>query len=235
MSGYRFNKLFPKRNGPAVFTVIHAVEWKQVLRNVEIAQSVNADGAYIISHGVLRAPALIQMYLAIKREFPKFPLGINLLDMDALHALDAIPDACDALWFDDASITDRGRGEDAHIFLERRKMRPDWRGLSLGGVAFKGQKRIHNVAQAARNAMGFVDVITTSGPATGRPPTVKKIRTMREAIGDYPFANASGMTIENIGNYAKFLDAVLVGTGISSSFTQLDRPKTLDFIAAKSA
>ena len=54
---------------------------------------------------------------------------------------------------------------------------------------------------AARNAMPYMDVVTTSGPGTGKAAAPEKIRTIRQAIGDKPLAIASGVTPENVPDY----------------------------------
>jgi uncharacterized protein len=45
---------------------------------------------------------------------------------------------------------------------------------------------------------------------------------MRQALGGFPLAIASGITPENVEAYLPYVDAFLVATGISSSFTELD-------------
>jgi predicted TIM-barrel enzyme len=59
-----------------------------------------------------------------------------------------------------------------------------------------------------------MDVVTTSGPATGMEADDRKIGTFRNATGDAPLALASGVTPENAGRYAE-ADAFLVATGIN--------------------
>jgi predicted TIM-barrel enzyme len=77
-----------------------------------------------------------------------------------------------------------------------------------------------------------MDVITTSGMATGSAPAVEKIRSMREAIGKHPLAIASGMTPENVSQFMPYADAFLVATGISKSSYELDPAKVAAFVKA---
>ncbi len=65
-----------------------------------------------------------------------------------------------------------------------------------------------------------MDVVTTSGIATGQRADTAKIRTFRDALDaaplpPSPLALASGITPENIVHYAQDVDAVLVATGIN--------------------
>lgn len=67
-----------------------------------------------------------------------------------------------------------------------------------------------------------VDVVTTSGPGTGEPPTVEKLATMRQALGDRALAVASGITPENVEPFLPYVDAFLVATGIEHRFGYLE-------------
>ena len=58
-----------------------------------------------------------------------------------------------------------------------------------------------------------MDVVTTSGPATGETAEASRWR-VRAGLGDFPLALASGVTPENAATYAD-VDAFLVATGIN--------------------
>jgi hypothetical protein len=107
------------------------------------------------------------------------------------------------------------------IIRDRRKA-SGWQGLYFGGVAFKYQRPVHDLARAAGLASKYMDVITTSGPGTGQASSRAKIRAMKEALGDFPLAIASGITPANVHDYLDVADCFLVATGISKSFTELD-------------
>lgn len=69
-----------------------------------------------------------------------------------------------------------------------------------------------------------MDVVTTSGSATGVAAQIQKIKDMRASCGDKAMALASGVTPENAPLYAPLIDAFLVATGISKpgDFYNLD-------------
>ena len=60
-----------------------------------------------------------------------------------------------------------------------------------------------------------MDAVTTSGVATGKAADLEKITTFRRACADHPLAVASGITPDNISDYAPLLDAILIATGIN--------------------
>lgn len=217
-----FKKMFPK--GRAFLPVIHAESLSQVSRNVRIAHEGGADGVFLISHGAVPAPVLLQLYHSMRAVYPSWWIGMNFLDLTTVNGLRMIPDDVSGLWVDDAGIYE-GREDPskfARLFWEERLWRRKWQGLYFGGVAFKYQQSVRNLAYVAKLAMPYMDVITTSGEATGKPPSVDKIRVMRNAIGMYPLAIASGITPENVVDYLGLVDCFLVATGVSRSFTELD-------------
>ena len=55
-------------------------------------------------------------------------------------------------------------------------------------------------------------------------------RRMRQALGTFPLALASGVTPENVTDYLPFVDCFLVATGISKSFTELDPAKVTGLV-----
>lgn len=122
---------------------------------------------------------------------------------------------------------------DAEEFNDARKIL-GWNGLWFAGTAFKYQKEVRDLAQVAKLAKKFSDVITTSGDRTGNPPSVEKLRIIREAIGNHPLANASGTTPENVHLMKPYIDCFLVASGIlkPGSFTEFDPPRVRDMALA---
>ena len=60
-----------------------------------------------------------------------------------------------------------------------------------------------------------MDVVTTSGSATGVAAGIKKISDMRKGCGEVAMALGSGVSPENASQYVPLVDAILVATGIS--------------------
>ena len=217
---------------PVLLVVVHAYDYQQVARNVAFALENGADGVFLIA-GKMNWETLGDCYEWLRPQFPDAWIGLNFLDLEPEVAFQKVPQGVDGLWADNAGAGDARRGD---FYAERvepfRDDRPEL--LYFGGAAFKYQPGVADVAQAARAALPFVDVVTTSGEGTGQAPDVEKIRAMKAAIGEVPLAIASGITPENVGDYLKICDAFLVATGISSSVRELDaaRVKLLaEFIA----
>jgi predicted TIM-barrel enzyme len=213
-----------------LYAVIHAVNSEQVMRNATIARSGGTDGIFLISHGPMDYNELTKAYYKVHETYPDWFIGINYLDLSNTQAIRDIPATSSALWCDNAWI-DTSEADPtvfASIIREQCKRREDWKGLYFGGVAFKYQeqpKDQSDLARISRIAVPFVDVITTSGERTGNPPTVEKMRIIREAVGKHPVAIASGIDARNARQFEGLVDHVLVSTSISTNHENLDPKK----------
>ena len=215
----RFRKRFTHRH--VVLPVIHAESEEQTVRNVIVARNAGADGVFLINHAVSDA-GLLEIRTAVTKRFPDLWVGVNCLGLSLRQVFEIIPDDTDGLWADNAGIQEKSSFQDwAETVLAIRNRR-NWSGLYFGGVAFKYQRPVENLALAATIARQYMDVVTTSGPGTGWSASVEKIRAMKEALGDFPLAIASGVTPENVTDYLGIADCFLVATGISKLFEELD-------------
>ncbi|MBI3627137.1 MAG: hypothetical protein HY220_00075 [Candidatus Sungbacteria bacterium] len=215
-----------------MLAVVHIKTLAQALENVALAEGEGANGVFLIDHAT-RAN-LITIYRTVREKFPTLWAGANWLDRSADEALAAIPDDVLGLWTDNAGINEDPEDPAAtaranwRICQERR-----WPGLYFGGFAFKYQQPVENLAPLAELAAKYMDVVTTSGLATGEAPDVEKIQTIRHAIGpETTLAIASGMSSENVGAYLGLADCFLVATSISGSFFNLDAAKVRAFAKA---
>jgi hypothetical protein len=217
--------------------VVHCRGREQVERNVEVAFANGADGVFLINQGGMSSSWVLREARWIRDIAPGRIVGVNLLGLACDEALPHVMGGplgggyLPMLWSDDAGIRAAELDSKATTFANlRRYYGPStvWIGLFFGGVAFKYLQPVspelygQTAANAVRNG---VDVVTTSGPATGSPPTVDKIRAMKEAIGDHALAIASGITPENVETFLPYADAYLVATGIEQSFGEFDTAK----------
>ncbi|MEI8339468.1 MAG: adenine phosphoribosyltransferase [bacterium] len=218
-----FKKVFP--TGRVFLPVIHVVDVPQTLQNIELAKVGGADGVFLINHNVDHLDLLKGIFPAARRSFPDFWLGVNCLGLSTAETLMALPSGTNGLWTDNSTINDHvpfGTACAGYINTLRKEKHPDI--LYFGGVAFKGQPPARDPAAAAKKAVPFMDVVTTSGEATGIAPSIEKIIAMKNAIGSHPLANASGINLANVEPYLPYVDCFLIATGISRSFTELSLP-----------
>jgi len=206
----------------------------QAFLNTDIAKTSGADGVFLINHkcGYEELTFIYENLRFCFQHESNWWIGMNYLDLNPAQAIKKIPFDASGLWVDNAGIDENKEDpfEEAKINWQTKLDRKDWRGIYFGGVAFKYQKEVLDLDTIASRARNYMDVITTSGKATGLPPGLKKIEIMRRAIKDFPLAVASGVNAGNIRKYLPLVDCFLVATGVSRTFFELDEEKVKEIV-----
>ncbi|MEM7224310.1 MAG: BtpA/SgcQ family protein [Pseudomonadota bacterium] len=223
MDRVAFHKLF-KAPGPVVLPVIHVLDTTRTEENLRVVIGEGAAGVFLINHDFPVAPFL-PIIRQVRERFPNIWLGVNFLAVTGLEAfpvlgeLEAEGVPLEAYWADDARIDERLPVDDQAEAEEISAARSTsgWRGLYFGGTAFKKQREVaaEDYEASARLSVPRMDVVTTSGVATGHAADLAKIAAFRDGVGDGPLAVASGITPENAARYGSAVDAFLVATGIN--------------------
>jgi predicted TIM-barrel enzyme len=224
----RFRAVFSNRH--VVLPVIHVVAQEQALRNAQVARDGGADGAFLISHGRVGDDELLEIHHSVVTAMGGWWLGVNCLSFSVEETFRRAGDRVAGLWIDDALIDERTDEQPAAARIAAVQKDAGWKGLYFGGVAFKYQRPVRDLARVARLAAGWLDVVTTSGPGTAQAAAPEKIRTMKEAIGEHPLAIASGVTPENVTDYLPYADCFLAATGVSYTFEELDPARVRDMV-----
>lgn len=220
-------------SGPVVLPVIHVLDNQQAETNVQTAMAGGCPGVFLINHD-FPYPEFLPIIRHIRAKFPDFWLGVNFLAVTGRDAFPVLGELqrdgiqVDAYWADDACIDERREADDQPEASEIDGIRKSagWDGLYFGGTAFKKQREVNSQdhAASATIACHHMDVVTTSGIATGHSADLGKINTFREACKDNAIALASGITPENAHIYANLVDCFMVATGINiaNDFYNLD-------------
>ncbi|MBM3205739.1 adenine phosphoribosyltransferase [Candidatus Shapirobacteria bacterium] len=213
-----FKEVFPNKH--VVLPVIHVETKKQTLHNAEIAKESNADGVFLISMKGMNHQDLLKMHAMVKKEFATWWVGVNYLDLPTICVFENLNSKVGGIWADNARIYEFLKEQIYAEQIAHARKESGWQGLYFGGVAFKYQENVNNVKKAAGIAKHYMDVVTTSGEATGSAPDLRKIEIMKEAVGDSPLAIASGISPENVKNYLKCADCFLVATSLLKPGTE---------------
>ena len=206
--------------GPVILPVIHVLDAPRTQDNIERLIDAGLKGCFLINHD-FEKEALIPILREMRAKYPTLWMGVNFLAVTGADAFPILGDLSrsdclmDAYWADDACIDEDGENAQASE-IARIRARSGWDGMYFGGTAFKKQRDVtpDRYGDAARHAAPFMDVITTSGIATGQEADPTKIAAFRAAIGDRPLALASGITPENAHTYGD-VDCFMVATGIN--------------------
>lgn len=198
---------------PNFAVVVHIKDPAQALEQTRVALTNGADGVFLIDHRASKKN-LLQAFELVRSTFSEAWIGLNFLGLSPQAAFDATPATADGLWLD-------------HVAPEERPStrRPHEHCAVFAGAAFKYQEQQADLAKETLIVSGMCDVVTTSGPATGVPPHVSKLQTMRVTLGNGLLGLASGVTAENVQPFLEFVNCFLVATGVSKDFHTLDPDK----------
>ena len=208
-------------SGPVILPVIHVLDDARTAANIDHIIDAGLKGCFLINHD-FGIDAFLPVLEAIRGRYPDFWIGVNFLAVTGLKAFPILADLdergvrIDAYWADDARIDESAVTQEEADNIAATRKACGWEGLYFGGTAFKKQRPVDpkDYARAAGIAGGFMDVVTTSGIATGHSADLGKLADFRGVLPDRPIALASGITPDNATDYA-MVDCFMVATGIN--------------------
>lgn len=183
--------------------VIHCLGWEQIDKNLKVCLDSGIEMVFLINHST--APTAVSdlgnWYIKAREAYPTLKFGLNFLQLTTRNAVMIGEElGVGAIWTD---------------YQVTHKKTTDI--LVFGGVAFKYQKQVRDdeLETVCKEAIDEMDVITTSGPATGIPANIDKIKRIRSYIGNHPLAIASGISVENKKIFEPYVDYMLVASSIT--------------------
>ena len=204
-----------------IIPVIHYADDNQAMRNAELAFEAGCPGIMLIE---MRGRDQLPYWVStkIKKRWPDRLVGLNFLNASDVREMPI----CAAPGID-MSWTDRQLTHSSSDYQTARHasgmMAVYPKHLFFCGVAFKYQEPESDPGRAAKMAVGYGFIPTTSGPATGQEGDLSTLAVIREAIGPRaPLAIASGITPDNAHRFEPYVSHMLVATGISSTFHEFD-------------
>jgi len=202
-----------------IIPVIHTINQDQVEYNVKLCRDNGIYDIFLIDHRITDESLLkTEKYIRWIREFiqPAINIGVNYLQLDTIAAMkEAHRLGADYIWADRSYIEHKTLPIAEEILFEHEYTQHNTK--YFGCVAFKYQRPVKDLEWTCRTACDYMDVITTSGDATGKPPSIDKIKSMRGFIGNKPMAIASGITPENKSDYENLVDYFLIASSITDS------------------
>lgn len=81
--------------------------------------------------------------------------------------------------------------------------------------------------------LSIADVFCVSGPKTGTPPTIEDVKKVKEAVPDVPIFLNTGANKENIAEFLKVVDGVIVGTSLKKggiTWNPVDEERVKEFM-----
>lgn len=212
-----------------VYPVIHHRDDDLTIDQTFMAHEAGADGVFLISH-YQQNKEISKLVPYLKNNNDRtFKIGLNLLGESNLSAFYGANDVyADMLWLDSPGINSAGIDHFMYKFEHLRKnFAPKMEVFS--SVAFKYQpiELYPKKAVELCHVMGYTP--TTSGPATGEPPTVDKIKNMH--IPDRSLGIASGLSLDNILDFKPYITHALVSSSVSKNEFEFDFEILSAFVA----
>jgi uncharacterized protein len=215
---------------PLVLPVIHvdagagpdaaAQSLERTLNNAAMAFEAGCDGVFLISMD-RRDDVLEGLARVVKQRYPDKLVGINMLQHTVHEAIRTSVEAgLDMTWIDNARVHSEESLSQAKRIAEILAQYPGHQ--LFGGVAFKYQRDEPNPGLAATRARDLGIIPTTSGPGTGKPADVGMVASMHAALSGGALAIASGITPDNVLEYAPYLSHILVASGVSQNEYDFD-------------
>lgn len=214
--------------------VIHYRDTELAFINASIARDAGFHGVALIDmDGRMVSGELIDRARSIKARFADLRVAVNLLRSDGdVCTRMAIEAGLDASWIDDAGVRAGywRDGIEPKGWIEMIRQVPEHR--VFAGVGFKYTSHDSDMLASARTVAASGMTVTTSGPATGKAPSIERLATLSDSLCNQPMAIASGTTPENVATLAEHVTDIFVATGISSSFYTFDEGLAHDTVVA---
>lgn len=189
------------------------------------------SGIFILTTNIYYSD-FISVYQEAKSKFPDFWIGVNLIGENIFKVLEFIKEyQPDGIWVDNSYlISDTNVGICELILNQIKKY--NWKGLYFGGVMFKYTNSCNtfnpNILKLAHQ---YIDVLTTSGDATGIEIKQEKLDLISDNVKDnICIAVASGINPTNIKNISKKSNILIVRTSIVDSDNNIDLEKLNELI-----
>lgn len=207
-----------------IIPVIHFQNSYQAEQNIKTVLECGLNQIFLIKHWG-DTHEVIALGNRFKQQYPNLWIGINILGMPTVDALQQEFKGIDGLWCDDGlecSDVDT---------LYKVWMKRKFKGLFFGGLQFKYQKRNPDTFEACVLSRKITDVSCTSGTQTGQAPTLTKIKTLYHYLNynpditgndlNHPLAIASGIDAGNIKQFLPYVNYFLVATSITEPKEEL--------------
>ena len=156
------------------------------------------------------------------KEHVKLPVGFNVLRNDAKAAL-ALCAACGGSFIrvnvhTGAMVTDQGviEGNAYETVRYRRQVAPLAQIFADVHVKHAAPLGDLDIETSARDTVerGMADALIVSGKGTGQTTELARVERLRTALPKARLLVGSGVTRENVRDYLKFADGIIVGTSL---------------------
>jgi len=164
---------------------------------------------------------LDQVLTAVREKYPSKVIGVNYLGayVSYIETFElAKKHKCQIAWTDYSGVDLITEAPEMSLHdIDARKPEGVFyvSGIHMKYLTLRDPKK--SIEKSARQAIGWMDGVTITGPATGQATDPEKARRTRAVIGDHPMGAASGVSAENVSSIVPYIDYMLVNTSIADA------------------
>ncbi len=214
----RFRRRFANRNH-VFLPVIYASDEKQALQNVEIAREADADGVFLLNHGIghQRLMRITKQVIAIH---PDLFVGVNCLDLRPQDVICRLPDGVEGVWANNPPTPD-GLNDSATAIRQARQT-TGWDGLLFAPITAAVAGGGTPASSTLIAAMHYVDVPTIVGNGSGLQKAPQVCWDVRRVLGDRPLGIASSIDSDSIDTLLPCANCVMTAACVNNLLEQMD-------------
>lgn len=193
--------------------------------------AILVENNYDISHRINVLPETIACMTYLTKEIvqnTRLPVGVIVLWNDYKAAL-SIAKVCGAKFVRVPVFVDKVRtaygditGDPEDVIKYRKSINAEdifiFTDIHVKHATFLSKKTIEESAKEAIKKGS--DVVIVTGKLTGDAPFMDDLRTVRQAIENFPLFVGSGADEKNVGELLRFADGVIVGTAVKTGRKQ---------------
>ena len=221
-------------NQKKLFPVIHPLNCAQTFNQAENCKNAGVDGVFLINQGHTKPGhvysnfmKLIEDTARIKQLFDLW-VGVNILDKSSFFVVPLLTYyGVDGYWTDTdetwpVQMLSSCSRDISFIISYYPSFDFKYQEQQTRTDLEESLKRVRATNIYCRSNT----IITTSGPATGEPPDIEKIKWFRDIIGpDCTLAIASGIDSENIESFLPYADHFLVSSSLEDKYGYFNEEK----------
>lgn len=193
--------------------VIHVIDINQTIKNIDIIIECECDGIFLVNHE-LEYKIYFDIVKKIKVLYPNLWIGINCISLKPFEIFNYIePNIIDGLWVDNAYITDTDKPQNIAEYMLHYFSKNKFTGLYFGGISSKYNYQAKDLALQTKNAINYIDIITSSGNSTGEPINIEKLKIIYDKCKDTNYIGiCSGISLDNYEDIISYCNIFIVNT-----------------------
>ena len=212
----------------ALVPIITASNSNQALRDIDTARAANADGVFLVNHGIGHQK-LLRITQEALNHHRGFFVGINCRDLRPQDVFCRLPEGVGGVWVDDAGLLETTQDTIRAARIARHES--GWQGLYLGGISLKGERQSRLSRIASLSASAQIDVITITGWAKTSEIPVEAVRQLRVLVQPRPLAIVASMRVGHMSMFLPYVDCLMPTAPSDSKSTHLNAHEIQQLVA----